>query len=480
MMRLVARRATPLLVVLLLSLALAVAGCGGAVKAAAVPDSASLAPADAVGYVTLVTDEGSTQWKRAERLLDLFAGARDAVVRSIRDSLAKDDLSWKDDVAPAIGPEIVVVVTATKHPVVLTRADSEEKLEALLAASGEPSAHAVVAGGWTAIAETQEHLDEYRAAVARGTLEGVEAFTGAMEGLPSEALARAWVNTASLASDLDSLLQTAGTQLDFGIDSLSAAVSAEEDGVLLSFAARTRSDMGATRYERKLFAQVPADVVAALSFGGSQGLLDRLPGSVDLDAISKQLEDAVGVSLVSIVDALSGEGVLYVGPSGNRVPEITLALAPPNPVKTWETVDRILRKVAEQANAAVTTRTVDGVDVSALETEAATVSYARLDDDTIIVTTSSNGIARFRQEGPRLAESDAFTRAADRVGLGERTSGFLYLDIDGLIPFVEDLGGPGTVPADARDVLEKLDSLILLADGDGGTTRVSGFLRVNS
>jgi hypothetical protein len=44
--------------------------------------------------------------------------------------------------------------------------------------------------------------------------------------------------------------------------------------------------------------------VAALSFGGTQGLLDRVEGAVDVDEISSALEETVGVSLDGVLDAL--------------------------------------------------------------------------------------------------------------------------------------------------------------------------------
>ena len=41
-----------------------------------------------------------------------------------------------------------------------------------------------------------------------------------------------------------------------------------------------------------------------------------------------------------ILDAFSGEGIVYVRPAGTA-PEVTIALAPPDPDKVWETLDRL-------------------------------------------------------------------------------------------------------------------------------------------
>ena len=62
------RRALPVLC--LLSALVLVTGCAGAKStASSIPESASLAPADALAYVTVVTEEGSDQWKNAASLL---------------------------------------------------------------------------------------------------------------------------------------------------------------------------------------------------------------------------------------------------------------------------------------------------------------------------------------------------------------------------------------------------------------------------
>ena len=96
----------------------------------------------------------------------------------------------------------------------------------------------------------------------------------------------------------------------------------------------------------------------------------------------------------------------------------------------------------------------------------------------VIVTTGPGGIADFLGDGPKLVDTDAFEAAAERVELGERTRGFAYVDIDGLIPLIESIAGPEALPAEARDVLQTLDSFILEGSGDGPTTELDGFVRV--
>ena len=294
----------------------------------------------------VVTDESSEQWEKADRLLGLFPDARVEVLGAVRTELAQEDLTWKDDVAPALGDELVVVVTAARKPVLLVQPESADALAALIAQSDDPLVQGTVSG-WTALAETQAELDAYRAALGRGTLDGVESFSDAMTGLPEEALVRGWVDFAALARDLASAFEQSGVQGELGVDWLAAALTAEDDGVHLSVGVRTPGGNGSS-YEPELFERVPADAVAALSFGGTQGTLDRIEGAVDVDAVSSALEDAVGVSLDGLLEALSGEGLLYVREGGEDLPEVTVVLAPPDPAKTFDTVDRIARRFAER------------------------------------------------------------------------------------------------------------------------------------
>jgi hypothetical protein len=448
-------------------------GCGGA--PAQIPESASLAPADAVVFASISTDAGSSQWQKAESVLERIPGVRDAVVSGIEQELADEALDWEEDVAPALGDEVVVVVTAKLRPIVLLEPESEEKLDALLAKSDEETVRGEV-DGHVALAEKEADLVEYRAALQRGTIEDDESFAAGLDALPDESLALVWVDMAVLTDELSSLVEQATQEgFELEIDWLSASLSAEDDGLLVAMGARTPG-AGDTHYEPTLFRRVPADAVAALSFGGTQGTLDQLQGQVDLDEIAQALEELTGVSLDGLVEALSGEGVLYVRP-GETVPDVTLALAPPDPDKTWSTVDRLARKLAAEMQADVTTTVENGLEVSRLAVEEVTIRYARLDADTIVVTSGDDDLALLAGDGPKLVDSEGFARAAEDVGLQERTKGFLYVDVDGLLPLVEGLAGE-SIPAEVREGFEAVDSLVFQTSGDGDTTRVSGFVRV--
>jgi hypothetical protein len=460
------------------ALAFAVAGCGGATsEAGSVPESASLAPKDALGFVTIVTDEGSDQWRRADRLLALFPDARESVVSEIEQGLTDEGLSWDEDVAPALGSETVVVVTKDTKVVVFTKPDDPAALEKLVASSDTPLVTDTVSG-WTAMTETRADLDGYRASVAQGTLETVETFRSSMAALPAGALARGWADLRNVTEQVTQALDAIEQAKEIEVEDLAAAVSAEDDGVFLSVGVRGPDAMGSTSYEPTLLTQVPANAVLALSFGGTQGTLDKVERSVDLEGISGFLDDMIGVSFDGVLEALSGEGVLYVREGTDDFPEITLVLDP-DADETWASIEKAARKIATDAGGRVETGTQGGRTVNRLVLEELTVVYTRVDSDVILVSTGTEALDQYLGDGAKLEDESTFRNAADRVDLGDRTNGFVYVDIDGLIPFVESLAGPDTVPADGREVLSSLDSVILQTDAGSGTVRFSGFLRVS-
>jgi hypothetical protein len=458
--------------------ALAGAGCAGKEEAGGdVPASASLAPRDALGFVTLVTDEGSEQWKNADDLLQLFPEARETLLAELESELSSEGLSWKDDVGPALGPEVVVVVTKDTKIVVLVQPDDQDALDALLRRPDSPLVKQEVSG-WTALAQDASDISAYRVSLAQGSLDDVELFRESISALPSDAIARGWVDLRSLAEDITEAVGETAPVNDIGVEDLAAAVSAEQDGLLVSLSVRTPDGIGTTTYEPALFDRVPADAVAALSFGGTQGVLDRVERSIDLDEISGAIDDAIGISFDNVFEALSGEGVLYLRDSGGDIPEVTLVLDPPNADKTWSSIEDVARKLADDAGGRIETGTESGRPVNRLVLEGVTVVYARVDSETLFVTTGQGAIAEFLSDGSKLVDDEAFRSAAERVDLGERTTGFAYVDLDGLIPFIESVAGPETVPDEARDVLTELDSFILQSDADGDLTRVSGFLHI--
>ena len=94
------------------------------------------------------------------------------------------------------------------------------------------------------------------------------------------------------------------------------------------------------------------------------------------------------------------------------------------------------------------------------------------------MTTGDAGIRTFLADGPKLVDSDAYERAAEAVDMGDRTSGFVYLDVDGMLPLIEQMGA--SVGPESKDAISAVDSLILLGSGDGDVSTLSGFVRLSN
>ena len=283
------RRALPT-ACLLAALAL-VTGCAGAkTTSSSIPESASLAPADALVYATVTTDEGSDQWKKAASLLERIPGARDGLSGSVGSALDQQGIDWADDVRPALGPELVVVATAAKEPIVLVKPDDEQKLDQLVAKSDDddrPRHGGRLAGARAEPGGARRLPVGAREGDARG---GRRVHAGLRGVAVRGARARLGRHSAPLEGSR-SARRAASSEVDLGLDWLAAAVSAEDDGALLTLGMRTPGGAD-TRYEPTLFRRVPADAVAAFSFGGTQGLLDRVQGNVDMEGVSSTVRSS--------------------------------------------------------------------------------------------------------------------------------------------------------------------------------------------
>lgn len=158
-----------LLVALLGSAALVVAGCGSSSAASNTDSISSLAPKDAGAFVVVETDQTSAQWKNTQALLAKIPGGEKALNSALSQIGGAKGVDFAKDVAPAFGKQLVVVVpSGAKDPILLVKPDDSKKLDALLAKGTKPSVNGDV-DGWTAIATTQKELDSYKAALDKGS-----------------------------------------------------------------------------------------------------------------------------------------------------------------------------------------------------------------------------------------------------------------------------------------------------------------------
>ena len=258
--------------------ALVAAGCAGSEPAVSAGDAP--APPDAGFYATLNTDRSSAQWQQVEALLKRVPGAEGAVDKLLADAMKETGLHWEEDVAPALGSEVAVVLPrASSQPVALVQPEDEDKLKDLVSKSDQKLVTREIED-WTALAETESALDAYETALSTGTLSEQPDFVAAMADLPKDALARVYADGSGLSSLGANLGGISGGLPSLGnVGIFGLAVLAEADGVRLTGTARQQEGLPRS-FSPKLLARVPADALLAATFKGSDELTSQVRTSL--------------------------------------------------------------------------------------------------------------------------------------------------------------------------------------------------------
>src|SRR3954452_13604828 len=140
-------------------MALLASGCGGTTAQVAA-GGAELVPATAPVFITVDTDQSSDQWQRIDALARKFPDRQQAI-DSFKRQLTQDGLDWDDDVRPALGPELDLVLLDFDQPksfvgLIQPRDEAAFARLAEQTAKRDPS-NAVVYEkfhGWTVVAKT--------------------------------------------------------------------------------------------------------------------------------------------------------------------------------------------------------------------------------------------------------------------------------------------------------------------------------------
>lgn len=449
------------LALLVTTIALTAAACGGSAEntsgTAAASGVASAAPASAALFLELNADLDSAQWQEVQGLADDIRAGK-GLFKDFFDQAAKG-ADWAA-VDAAFGPVLALVALEDgETAVVLTQPDDVEKLKSLLGEKGTPAAAREV-GGWTAVAQKEADLVAYEEALGKGALAGDEAFDAAMADLPAETIVRVYAGGEGLAKALSTAAGEAGATDaaggalgGLGIDpsalsalggagaltSLAATVDAT-DGALVVKGSLEGSEEAGTPYAPTFLEKIPAGVIAAAGWHGTEDLLSQLRSNAGLAETVAQLETALGVTLDQLGPLLAGEGALFVR-SGLALPEITLALEVADAPGALATLDGIVKRLGGLTEGTTSDTTVDGVPAKVLDLGIAKLTYAAV-DGLLIATTSPTGITAFRAaEGDKLADDPIFAKAADKAGFGETTSGFVYADVAKVGELLSGLGG---------------------------------------
>src|SRR3982750_3215086 len=108
-------RLRPLALAVFAALAVLAGGGGGNTPSdSSGPSGASLVRPDALVFVSFDTDLGSSQWKQVEDLSKKFPD-RDLALARINQDPEKNPVAFKDDVDPALGPEVDVAIVPSPN-----------------------------------------------------------------------------------------------------------------------------------------------------------------------------------------------------------------------------------------------------------------------------------------------------------------------------------------------------------------------------
>ena len=470
--------------VLFAAFALLAAGCGGKQQAPGSSSAAPLVRADLLSFGGIDTDFGSSQWKQLDTLAKKFPG-RDDAIKSLKESIAGEGVDFDQDIKPALGPELdyAVAAGATVNDttvVGLLQPADEDKYKALVAKANkaQPDSKMVyrkLDDGWYAIADNQADID----AVLKGSgtaLSDESLYKDAVAKQPADALARAYVNGPQLAKLVQKAIEARGNGLSDSttgalqkLDFISAAVSAEDDGVRLHGVTQGSgsSALGGGDYTSKLLGETPSDAFAFLTFKGGKNL-----GST-LGPLSGPFERPLGVSLQDLVALFENENALYVRP-GAVIPEFAAILQPSDTAKGMVT----LTNLAGAALGSGATLTGGAEKTLSFGTQFALHFGAK--DGKIVITNNAGGISQVGSPSESLVDSADFKEAKDAAGLPDSNAGFFYFDLKNTIPLIEGFAGLAgqKIPAEVSENLRPLRSFLSWSAGSGDSRTFDAFLEI--
>jgi Protein of unknown function (DUF3352) len=495
------RAPRPLLLGLLAALAVLVAGCGGAAHKgkASSTAGATMVTSHALAYLTVSSDLGSSQWKQVDELSQKFPG-RDKAIAQLKKALSQQNVDYTADIKPALGSEVdfAVVNGATPKDVsfaALTKPDDPLRFKALVAkmnkdSSGSRAVYRELGNGWFALSKSQQMIDRVVETDESSSLAHDPTFNEGLAKLPSEALAKAYVNGPELATLLEQAIKQSNTTFDLsslgGIDKLdyiSASLSAEPDGVRLrgAVSGSGSATLGSGEYTSKLMDGVPGDALAFLTFqgGGLADSLQNLMKNPQIAAGIKQFEQSLGVSVNDILDLFRNEVAFYARP-GSPIPEFTLVLESSDEQKAMATIDKLFTRLgATGLTQPCPTTDQGGVTMKCVQISSLAVHYGA-SDGKVFVTTGPSAVSEYKASDNKLKDDTDFKDAKAAAGLPDSTGGFIYVNLKDTIPMIETLAGLGgsNVPSDVAANLAPLRSLLAWSAGSGDTRTFDVFLEI--
>jgi len=443
------------------------AGCGGSSGAgsgSSLGAGAAVAPADSVAFVAVNTDASSSQWQAVDALLQKFPG-HDQLFTQLQQQLQqKTGLSWSDDVEPALGPELDLVVlpaaSGGKPELVgLVQPGDSAKLAALLQKVDAKSGKTLVTaqtGGWTAVAGTQAALDAVTGASSH--LADDNTYQDATSKLSGDSIATVYANGAEAQQLLGSLGTTLPTPATGAAELqwVSAGVAAESGGVKVDGYVRTQGGRSPGQpYASTLVSKIPSGALAV----------------ADFDASAHAASLPKGLSA-----ALGGETALYVT-AGATMPAVTLVTHPSDPQAAADALDKAFASLGAAAGSS----SGAGSPLGGLGSILANIHlYHDVVGDTLVASTSQQAISDFEGGGQKLADDGTFKDATSAASMPAETNGFVYANLKTALPLVEGLVsmvGKG-LPTGTQANLAALQTVTGYATATGDELHFSLFVQI--
>jgi hypothetical protein len=477
---------------LLAILAIAVSGCGAAKQAASTPEGADFAPASTAVYVTGVTDPGSSQWAKADELLGRFPG-REKLLAEARKDLLDDGLTWERDVKPALGADLHLALLdfddADHNYVFFTKPKDQAKFDHLLETGDDPQVHRQI-DGWTVFADNRQALDNFeQAREAGGALADEPAFQDAMSHQSEDAVLRGYVSGRRLyqliqqeaakspdARDLERFSESFGK-----LESVSFSAGAEDDGVALQAAYKSKGQPTTGSFTPQLDQVLPADALAYVAFGNLEDTFDNalLSGDANVPGVKTkitELEQALGFSVKSdLLPLFSKEGAVAVYRGGAETPNMLVVLQVPDDAQARKIVDRFaaLASLGGQQVRPVMIHGVEGKQIL-LDGLSITVVVA---DGKLVLSNERRLVDQALGNGSKLAMDPVYEEALDTSGAPREMSSLVYLNLKVGIPYVFHLMSDSLDPEERANTAP-LHSTVLYSKQDGDRTTISGFLTI--
>ena len=468
--------------------------------------AARAAPADSGLYVNLYLQPSSGQRMSLDALIARVPGFSDpANLDTKLHQLAQQLLGgigvdYAADVRPWLGNQVAVAVSlksGSSGPQALllvackNAALASAALPRVLAHRGGPFAaqqyrgHSVMVGG----ASSYVVLDDLvvigqTAAAVRGALDADEniapsladssVFRSAMEQVPSDHLASAYLNVASLAQ--------LGAENALGGYSTAALALIAESGALHAVGQAPFDPGRASASGRAAFALgsepsgladwMPAGTHGEVVMFGVQQTLVALeaqlradPTQTDAVQAINQLRALAALGLGINIDRdllplFDREAAVALDRVSTTTPHGSLLLRPSDPEAAQAALDR-MRVALVQHGAQVTSRREAGVDITIAQVpQIGTVAYA-ITEGVIVIGPDGDAVAAIltaHTSGNTLGGSDAYRQPFQIAG--GRGGNELWVDATGLIQLTSEIFDLGTEP---RDILNQIGALIITA-----------------